>query len=213
MADSGKEVEEERNQGTEGDQEQLNDDELYGEEEEEVGDEEQMNEEVDPEFEEMKRRVQEMEEEQEKLTKLQQQVEKQINTAADGIDENSVYVGQVDYEATTDELRGHFAPCGTIKRVTILCDKFTGHAKGFAYVEFYDKASVENALRLDDSTFLGRQIKVLPKRHNVPIRGGRGRGGRGRGRGRGPPRGRGRGRGGYIRGGRSGGRGYYSSYY
>eukprot|EP00602_Paraphysomonas_sp_CaronLab_P005428 CAMPEP_0185022198 /NCGR_PEP_ID=MMETSP1103-20130426/4928_1 /TAXON_ID=36769 /ORGANISM="Paraphysomonas bandaiensis, Strain Caron Lab Isolate" /LENGTH=216 /DNA_ID=CAMNT_0027554165 /DNA_START=20 /DNA_END=668 /DNA_ORIENTATION=- len=167
MADSGKEVEEERNQGTEGDQEQLNDDELYGEEEEEVGDEEQMNEEVDPEFEEMKRRVQEMEEEQEKLTKLQQQVEKQINTAADGIDENSVYVGQVDYEATTDELRGHFAPCGTIKRVTILCDKFTGHAKGFAYVEFYDKASVENALRLDDSTFLGRQIKVLPKRHNV----------------------------------------------
>ncbi|CAE7530957.1 pabpn1-b, partial [Symbiodinium microadriaticum] len=69
------------------------------------------------------------------------------------------YVGQVDYEATIDDLRGHFAPCGTIKRVTILCDKFTGHAKGFAYVEFYDKVSVENALRLDDSTFLGRQIK------------------------------------------------------
>lgn len=81
----------------------------------------------------------------------------------------------------------------------------------FAYVEFYDKASVENALRLDESTFLGRQIKVLPKRHNVPIRAGRGRGslrgrgGRGRGgiirgrggRGRGAIRGRGRGAQGY----------------
>jgi polyadenylate-binding protein 2 len=39
---------------------------------------------------------------------------------------------------------------------------------------------VENALKLDDTTFKGRQIKVLPKRHNVPsyTRGrGRGRGG------------------------------------
>jgi RNA recognition motif-containing protein len=60
-----------------------------------------------------------------------------------------------------------------------MCDKITGHSKGyrqciiisnsliisfpatrFAYVEFFDKASVENALRLDDSTFLGRPIKV-----------------------------------------------------
>ena len=40
------------------------------------------------------------------------------------------YVGQVDYEATPEELRAHFAACGTINRVTILCDKFTGHPKG-----------------------------------------------------------------------------------
>mmetsp|Transcript_3587 Transcript_3587/g.5575 ORF Transcript_3587/g.5575 Transcript_3587/m.5575 type:complete len:137 (+) Transcript_3587:78-488(+) len=106
---------------------QLDDEELCGVDE----GVEQDNEDDDPELEEMKRRVQEMEQEQEKLTQLQQQVEKQINNAADGIDENSVYVGQVDYEATTDELRGHFTPCGTIKRVTILCDKFTGHAKGY----------------------------------------------------------------------------------
>ena len=46
--------------------------------------------EEDPELEDMKRRVQEMEDEQDKLTKLQQQVEKQINSAADSIDENSV---------------------------------------------------------------------------------------------------------------------------
>jgi polyadenylate-binding protein 2 len=40
------------------------------------------------------------------------------------------YVGQVDYEATPDELRAHFAPCGTINRITIMVDKLTGQAKG-----------------------------------------------------------------------------------
>ena len=84
----------------------------------------------DGEPEEMKRRVQEMEEELDMLNKMQQQVEKQISTAADNVDEKSIYVGQVDYETKTEELRAHFAPCGTINRVTIVCDKFTGHAKG-----------------------------------------------------------------------------------
>ena len=38
----------------------------------------------------------------------------------------------------------------------------------FAYVEFVDKSSICNALKLDGTTFKGRQIKVLPKRQNVP---------------------------------------------
>jgi len=37
---------------------------------------------------------------------------------------------QVDYSATPEEIQGHFQACGTINRVTILCDKFTGHPKG-----------------------------------------------------------------------------------
>ena len=46
----------------------------------------------------------------------------------------------------------------------------------FAYVEFVDKSSIVNALRLDGTTFKGRRIKVLPKRQNVPAaRGLRGR--------------------------------------
>lgn len=78
----------------------------------------------------MKKRMLEMEEELDRLNKMQQQVEKQISTASDSIDEKSIYVGQVDYEATPEELRAHFAPCGTINRVTIMCDKITGHPKG-----------------------------------------------------------------------------------
>jgi polyadenylate-binding protein 2 len=46
------------------------------------------------------------------------------------IDACSVYVGQVDYSATPEELLAHFGACGTIERVTIVCDKFTGKPKG-----------------------------------------------------------------------------------
>lgn len=107
--------------------------------------------------------------------------------------------------------------CGTINRVTILCDKFTGHPKGFAYVEFADPSLVANAMAMNESLFRGRLIKVrvrgshnvkhicssssflfdhsqvTAKRTNLPGMSARGRG-RGRGRGR-PFRGRGRGRG------------------
>lgn len=112
-------------------------------------------------------------------------------------DLRSIYVGNVDYSATAQELEAHFHGCGSINRVTILCDKFSGHPKGFAYVEFGDKDSVQTAQALDDSLFKGRQIKVNAKRSNRPgisttdrvprgaMRGGYGFAGMPRGRGRG----------------------------
>ncbi|XP_061095312.1 polyadenylate-binding protein 2 isoform X4 [Anguilla rostrata] len=122
-----------------------------------------------------------MEEEAEKLKELQNEVEKQMNLSpppagpvimsieekmeADG---RSIYVGNVDYGATAEELEAHFHGCGSVNRVTILCDKFTGHPKGFAYIEFADKESVRTAMALDESLFRGRQIKVGAKRTNRP---------------------------------------------
>jgi len=130
------------------------------------------------------------------------------------VDSRSVYVGNVDYGATAEELEQHFHGCGSIQRVTILCNKFNGSPKGFAYVEFTDKDSVDTAMALDDSLFRGRQIKVLPKRTNKPgisttNRPPRGRGGfRARG-----SRGRGGGGFGAMRRPRYRGRGaYYSPY-
>jgi len=141
------------------------------------------------EMEEMKRRVQEMEEEAEKLKELQESVTKEIHASAGAataaavggnLDENSVFVGQVDYEAQPEELREHFDSCGTIERITIAENSKTGRRKGYAYIEFADKESVESALLLNDSIFKGRQLKVMAKRVNVPgLRGGRGRGGKG----------------------------------
>ncbi|XP_066485184.1 polyadenylate-binding protein 2 [Tiliqua scincoides] len=137
----------------------------------------------DPELEAIKARVREMEEEAEKLKELQNEVEKQMNMSPPPgnagpvimsleekmeADARSIYVGNVDYGATAEELEAHFHGCGSVNRVTILCDKYTGHPKGFAYIEFSDKESVRTSLALDESLFRGRQIKVIPKRTNRP---------------------------------------------
>ncbi len=76
---------------------------------------------------------------------------------------------------------GHFCSCGEINRIKIQADKHTKQPKGFAYIEFVTKDAVDKALKLDDSEFKGRKLKVLPKRHNVPVVRGGG-GGRGSGR-------------------------------
>uniref|UniRef100_A0A8C5Z7W5 PABPN1 like, cytoplasmic n=1 Tax=Marmota marmota marmota TaxID=9994 RepID=A0A8C5Z7W5_MARMA len=75
---------------------------------------------------------------------------------------------QVDYGGTARELEAHFHHCGQVYRVTILCDKFSGHPKGYAYIEFATKSSAQAAMELDESIFRGRVIKVLPKRTNFP---------------------------------------------
>lgn len=143
----------------------------------------------DAELEAIKARVREMEEEAEKLKQMQSEVDMQMTlgspaalAASPGsagsinqsfeekmvVDGCSVYVGNVDYGATAEELEQHFHGCGSINRVTILCNKYDGQPKGFAYVEFTDKDSVSTAMALDDSLFRGRQIKVMPKRTNKP---------------------------------------------
>ncbi|XP_054277555.1 polyadenylate-binding protein 2-B isoform X2 [Macrosteles quadrilineatus] len=154
----------------------------------------------DPELEAIKARVREMKEEAEKLKQLQSEVDKQMNLGSPPsitspmnlsieekieVDNRSIYVGNVDYGATAEELEQHFHGCGSINRVTILCNKFDGHPKGFAYIEFAERDSVQTAMALDESLFRGRQIKVNPKRTNRPglsstnrgpYRGGRARG-------------------------------------
>ncbi|XP_057348885.1 embryonic polyadenylate-binding protein 2 [Manis pentadactyla] len=83
-------------------------------------------------------------------------------------DHRSVYVGNVDYGGTAEELEAYFSHCGEVHRVTILCDKFSGRPKGYAYVEFAAQSSAQAAVGLDSSIFRGRVIKVLPKRTNLP---------------------------------------------
>ena len=156
----------------------------------------------DPEIEAIKARVREMEEEAEKLKEMQKAAEDTLlmgsppshHAAAammaspeekTDIDNRSVFVGNVDYAATATDLEQHFHGCGGVNRVTILCDKFSGNPKGFAYVEFTDKDSVEVACQLNDSLFKGRQIKVTAKRTNIPGLSSTNRFPRSRGRGRG----------------------------
>ncbi|KAF2840781.1 RNA-binding domain-containing protein [Patellaria atrata CBS 101060] len=148
----------------------------------------------------MKKRVQEMEAEAAKLREMQASLDQQttdLRESKEDIDNRSIFVGNVDYSASPEEIQAHFQSCGSINRVTILLDKFTGHPKGYAYVEFTEPSLVANALVLNESVFRGRNLKVVPKRTNLPGIS-RGRGGRG---GPPPPRG---GRGGGFYGGRGG---------
>ncbi|XP_052727803.1 polyadenylate-binding protein 2 isoform X7 [Vigna angularis] len=131
------------------------------------------------ELDEMKRRLKEMEEEAAALREMQAKVEKEIGSVQDPAnaaasqankeeaDSRSVFVGNVDYACTPEEVQQHFQSCGTVNRVTILTDKF-GQPKGFAYVEFVEVEAVQEALVLNESELHGRQLKVLPKRTNVP---------------------------------------------
>lgn len=143
--------------------------------------EDEANMQIDPELEAIKARVKEMEEEAEKIKQMQTEVDKQMAGSATGIatvplsieekqeiDTRSVYVGNVDYGASAEELESHFHGCGTINRVTILCNKADGHPKGFAYIEFGSKEFVETALAMNETLFRGRQIKVMSKRTNRP---------------------------------------------
>ncbi|XP_037953297.1 polyadenylate-binding protein 2 [Teleopsis dalmanni] len=157
-------------------------DEANGEHEAELmnENEDENNMQIDPELEAIKARVKEMEEEAEKIKQMQTEVDKQMTQPSgvpatpltleekQEIDTRSVYVGNVDYGASAEELESHFHGCGTINRVTILCNKSDGHPKGFAYIEFGSKEFVETALAMNETLFRGRQIKVMSKRTNRP---------------------------------------------
>lgn len=126
------------------------------------------------------------------LTAQVAQDEEEHRENKEDVDARSIYVGNVDYAAKVEELDKLFSVAGAINRVNIMINKHTGQPKGFAYIEFAEPAMVAEALLLNGTMFHDREIKVLPKRTNLPglSRGrGRGRGGRGRGRFRGGYRG------------------------
>lgn len=110
----------------------------------------------------MKKRVQEMEAEAAKLREMQAELNSpDLRESKEDIDNRSIFVGNVDYGASPEEIQSHFQSCGSINRVTILLDKFTGHPKGYAYVEFAEPSLVNNALVLNESVFRGRNLKVV----------------------------------------------------
>ena len=74
----------------------------------------------------------------------------------DDPDERSIFVKNVHFSSTVEELKVHFSECGEIKRITIPIDKFTQKSKGFAYIEFETKDAAMKAKLHNDSLFKGR---------------------------------------------------------
>ncbi|GAV65337.1 RRM_1 domain-containing protein [Cephalotus follicularis] len=137
------------------------------------------NNETEQELDDMNKRLKEMEEEAAALRNMQAKVTKEMNSVLDPaaaatsqanreeLDSRSVFVGNVEYSCTPEELQQHFKSCGTVNRVTIRTDKF-GQPKGYAYVEFVEPEAIQEALLLNESELHGRQLKVTAKRTNLP---------------------------------------------
>ncbi len=118
----------------------------------------------------------------------------------------NIFVGNLSYQTTQEELYAAFAQYGAVERVNIVTDRDTGQPRGFAFVEMTDAREAETAIQqLNGAELNGRALNVneaRPKPARTGFGGGggerRGPGGGGGGRG---------GRGGGGGGGRGGGGG------
>ncbi len=72
-----------------------------------------------------------------------------------------LYVGNLPFSATEEELRGLFEKHGALTSVSVITDRETGRSRGFAFVEFEDASSAEAARQaLDGSDMGGRPLRV-----------------------------------------------------
>lgn len=75
--------------------------------------------------------------------------------------EVKLYVGNLSYTTTAEELRTAFAEAGTVSSVDIIMDRMTGTSKGFAFVQMSTQAEAEKAIRmLNGYRMGGRELKV-----------------------------------------------------
>lgn len=73
----------------------------------------------------------------------------------------AIYVGNLSYEVTQDDLRGVFAEYGNVARVYLPTDRETGRMRGFGFVEMTNDAEEDKAIEtLDGAEWMGRNIKV-----------------------------------------------------
>jgi len=73
----------------------------------------------------------------------------------------NIYVGNLPWSASEDELYDLFATYGEVTRATIISDRETGRSKGFGFVEMANREEAETAIgALDGSSMNGRDIRV-----------------------------------------------------
>ena len=74
---------------------------------------------------------------------------------------NKIYIGNLPFSSTEDELRSLFSQHGAVDSVNVIMDRDTGRARGFAFVEMSDAADVAKAIKdLDGSELGGRNLRV-----------------------------------------------------
>jgi RNA recognition motif-containing protein len=93
----------------------------------------------------------------------------------------NIYVGNLSFDVTEEELRQAFESYGQVESATIVKDKFSGQSRGFGFVEMPTKAEAMSAISgLNGKDLNGRTLNVNEARPRSDNR--RGQGGRGGGR-------------------------------
>ncbi|MEL4896749.1 RNA recognition motif domain-containing protein [Crocosphaera sp. Alani8] len=73
----------------------------------------------------------------------------------------TIYVGNISYDVTSDDLTEVFKEYGTVKRVSLPTDRETGRPRGFGFVDMENDDEENVAIEtLDGAEWLGRQMKV-----------------------------------------------------
>ncbi|MEM6452053.1 MAG: RNA-binding protein [Cyanobacteria bacterium P01_D01_bin.105] len=82
-----------------------------------------------------------------------------------------VYIGNLSYDVTQDDLREVFTEYGTVKRVTLPTDRETGRVRGFAFVDLDSDAEEDAAIEaLDGAEWMGRDLRVNKAKPREPRR-------------------------------------------
>ncbi|MCY4450484.1 MAG: hypothetical protein OXC01_00885 [Immundisolibacterales bacterium] len=95
--------------------------------------------------------------------------------------QNKLFVGNLAYSTTQDDVEAAFSPYGGIDEVRLVMDRDTGQSRGFAFVTFSAQKFAESALVMNGKPLHGRNLIVNISKEKAGGRGGRG-GGRGGGR-------------------------------
>lgn len=73
----------------------------------------------------------------------------------------NIYVGNLAYSVTDEDLREAFAASGQVTRASVVKDKFSGQSKGFGFVEMPDGVEANNAIKaMNDKPLKGRNLRV-----------------------------------------------------
>ena len=81
----------------------------------------------------------------------------------------NIYVGNISYNTSEDDLRDLFARYGEVSAVRVITDRDTGRSKGFGFVEMSDDTQAKEAIgALDSNDFMGRDIRVNEARPREP---------------------------------------------
>jgi RNA recognition motif-containing protein len=82
---------------------------------------------------------------------------------------NKLYVGNLNYDVTGEQLKEHFSQAGTVTDAVVITDKYSGRSKGFGFVEMSNQKEAKKAIEMfNEKDFGGRKIIVNEARPRQP---------------------------------------------